>query len=56
MSGTGGKYCFAIDRGGTFTDVMCMCPDGRAAPSCAKDVEWGGIDPGVIHQCRHDVL
>ncbi|XP_013116199.2 5-oxoprolinase isoform X1 [Stomoxys calcitrans] len=24
-----GKYCFAIDRGGTFTDVMCMCPDGR---------------------------
>ncbi|KNC23028.1 hypothetical protein FF38_12157 [Lucilia cuprina] len=29
MSGTGGKYCFAIDRGGTFTDVMCMCPDGR---------------------------
>lgn len=28
-SSTGGKYCFAIDRGGTFTDVMCMCPDGR---------------------------
>lgn len=26
---TGGKYCFAIDRGGTFTDIMCMCPDGR---------------------------
>lgn len=26
---TRGKYCFAIDRGGTFTDVMCMCPDGR---------------------------
>ncbi|KAM7345135.1 5-oxoprolinase [Cochliomyia hominivorax] len=24
-----GKYCFAIDRGGTFTDVMCLCPDGR---------------------------
>lgn len=23
------KYCFAVDRGGTFTDVMCLCPDGR---------------------------
>lgn len=29
VSGAGGKYCFAIDRGGTFTDVMCLCPDGR---------------------------
>ncbi|XP_075165148.1 5-oxoprolinase [Haematobia irritans] len=28
-AGGNGKYCFAIDRGGTFTDVMCMCPDGR---------------------------
>lgn len=26
---TDGKYCFAIDRGGTFTDVMCLCPDGN---------------------------
>ena len=24
-----GKFCFAIDRGGTFTDVLCICPDGR---------------------------
>ncbi|GAB0094723.1 5-oxoprolinase [Sergentomyia squamirostris] len=23
------KYSFAIDRGGTFTDVLCLCPDGR---------------------------
>lgn len=23
-----GKFCFAIDRGGTFTDVMCICPNG----------------------------
>lgn len=23
------KYYFAIDRGGTFTDVLCMCPDGK---------------------------
>lgn len=24
-----GKFCFAIDRGGTFTDVMCVCPNGK---------------------------
>lgn len=24
-----GKFCFAIDRGGTFTDVMCICPNGK---------------------------
>lgn len=23
-----GKYNFAIDRGGTFTDVLCICPNG----------------------------
>ncbi|XP_017466157.1 PREDICTED: 5-oxoprolinase [Rhagoletis zephyria] len=27
--GTGGKYCFAIDRGGTFTDIICIRPDGK---------------------------
>ena len=24
-----GKFKFAIDRGGTFTDVYALCPDGR---------------------------
>lgn len=24
-----GKFCFAIDRGGTFTDVLCICPSGK---------------------------
>lgn len=24
-----GKYNFAIDRGGTFTDVFALCPDGK---------------------------
>ena len=24
-----GKFCFAIDRGGTFTDVWAKCPDGK---------------------------
>ena len=24
-----GKFKFAIDRGGTFTDVYAICPDGR---------------------------
>ncbi|XP_037714938.1 5-oxoprolinase [Drosophila subpulchrella] len=26
---SGSKYCFAIDRGGTFTDVLCICPGGK---------------------------
>ncbi|XP_017054245.1 5-oxoprolinase [Drosophila ficusphila] len=26
---SGNKYCFAIDRGGTFTDVLCVCPNGK---------------------------
>lgn len=24
-----GKFDFAIDRGGTFTDVLCICPNGK---------------------------
>ncbi len=24
-----GKFKFAIDRGGTFTDVYAICPDGK---------------------------
>lgn len=23
------KFFFAIDRGGTFTDVLCVCPNGK---------------------------
>lgn len=23
------KFLFAIDRGGTFTDVLCICPNGK---------------------------
>ena len=23
------KYCFAIDRGGTFTDIYARCPNGK---------------------------
>ena len=26
-TGKGGKFRFAIDRGGTFTDVFARCPD-----------------------------
>ena len=31
ISGGGGdgKFHFAIDRGGTFTDVVCRLPEGR---------------------------
>lgn len=24
-----GKFCFSIDRGGTFTDVYAICPNGK---------------------------
>ncbi len=27
--GTMGKFNFAIDRGGTFTDIWARCPDGQ---------------------------
>ena len=45
------KYCFAIDRGGTFTDVYCLCPGGRVRtkkllsvdPSNYKDAPVEGI-------------
>lgn len=23
------QFYFAIDRGGTFTDVLCLCPNGK---------------------------
>jgi 5-oxoprolinase (ATP-hydrolysing) len=29
MSETGDKFKFAIDRGGTFTDVFAKCPGGK---------------------------
>lgn len=29
MSGSKGKFQFAIDRGGTFTDIFARCPGGK---------------------------
>lgn len=29
MADSDGKFCFAIDRGGTFTDVFARLPDGK---------------------------
>lgn len=29
MADSEGKFCFAIDRGGTFTDVFACLPDGN---------------------------
>lgn len=29
MADSEGKFCFAIDRGGTFTDVFARLPDGE---------------------------
>lgn len=46
-----GKFQFAIDRGGTFTDVFARCPDGRVRvlkllsedPQHYKDAPTEGI-------------
>lgn len=35
-----GKFDFAIDRGGTFTDVVCICPDGKV-----KTLKLLSVDP-----------
>ncbi|XP_062859373.1 5-oxoprolinase [Trichomycterus rosablanca] len=39
MADTEGKFCFAIDRGGTFTDVFARLPDGeeRAMKLLSRD-------------------
>lgn len=45
------KYSFSIDRGGTFTDIICICPDGRVKtmkllsedPTNYKDAPTEGI-------------
>jgi 5-oxoprolinase (ATP-hydrolysing) len=29
MSGSNEKFQFAIDRGGTFTDIFARCPGGK---------------------------
>ncbi|RXG71494.1 5-oxoprolinase [Armadillidium vulgare] len=46
-----GKFCFAIDRGGTFTDVYARCPNGKVKvlkllsvdPTHYKDAPTEGI-------------
>ncbi|CAG0914660.1 unnamed protein product [Notodromas monacha] len=52
-----GKFCFAIDRGGTFTDVYCICPGGKVRtlkllsvdPTNYKDAPTEGIRR-ILHQ------
>lgn len=36
----GGKFKFAIDRGGTFTDVYAKCPDGKT-----RQIKLLSVDP-----------
>lgn len=58
-----GKYCFAIDRGGTFTDVLCVRPDGTARtlkllsedPSNYSDAPREGIKR-ILQQVGHITL
>lgn len=36
-----GKFRFAIDRGGTFTDIYALCPDGQE-----RTCKLLSVDPG----------
>lgn len=59
MAETHGKFDFAIDRGGTFTDVFARLPDGRERvlkllshdPQNYKDAPTEGIRR-VLEQVR----
>lgn len=58
-----GKYCFAIDRGGTFTDILCICPNGKVRtlkllsedPSRYSDAPREGIRRILKEETGHDV-
>ncbi|XP_011188481.2 5-oxoprolinase [Zeugodacus cucurbitae] len=60
---TGGKYCFAIDRGGTFTDILCIRPDGKVRtlkllsedPSRYSDAPREGIRRILKEETGRDV-
>uniref|UniRef100_A0A1B0GQ01 Hydantoinase B/oxoprolinase domain-containing protein n=1 Tax=Phlebotomus papatasi TaxID=29031 RepID=A0A1B0GQ01_PHLPP len=45
------KYSFAIDRGGTFTDVLCLCPDGRV-----KTLKLLSEDPGRYSDAPREAI
>lgn len=59
MAETNGKFDFAIDRGGTFTDVFARLPDGKERvlkllshdPQNYKDAPTEGIRR-VLEQVR----
>ena len=61
MTETKGKFDFAIDRGGTFTDVFARLPDGRERvlkllsrdPQNYKDAPTEGIRR-VLEEVTHD--
>lgn len=60
MADMEGKFCFAIDRGGTFTDVFARLPDGEERvmkllshdPQNYRDAPTEGIRR-ILQQVRH---
>lgn len=62
MAETKGKFDFAIDRGGTFTDVFARLPDGRERvlkllsrdPQNYKDAPTEGIRRVLEEVTRQD--
>lgn len=62
MADTRRKFNFAIDRGGTFTDLFAQLPDGRERvlkllswdPQNYKDAPTEGIRRVLEEVSRHD--
>ena len=45
-----GKFKFAIDRGGTFTDVYAICPDGKERVTKLLSVDPSNYPESLMHQ------
>jgi 5-oxoprolinase (ATP-hydrolysing) len=46
------KYRFAIDRGGTFTDVYCVCPGGKVRTLKLLSVDPSNYDDAPTEGIR----
>jgi 5-oxoprolinase (ATP-hydrolysing) len=45
-----GKFKFAIDRGGTFTDVYAICPNGKERVTKLLSVDPSNYPESLMHQ------
>ena len=54
-NGTSSGWRIAIDRGGTFTDVVAITPDNRLVTDKLLSDKAGHVEPVPV-EVRHDVL